>query len=79
VIPDDVYKVLIANDEPIILAIMKVIFEKCNFVVTAVQNGQMVFDKINSKSKQLDNMYDLVVLDLDMPVCDGYDACKQTI
>jgi CheY-like chemotaxis protein len=28
-------------------------------------------------TQQLDKMYDLVILDLDMPVCDGYDACQQ--
>lgn len=70
-------RVLIANDEPVQLAILKVIFEKCGFETYTTQNGNEAYEQIVQKTKKLGQMFDLVVLDLDMPVCDGYDACKK--
>jgi DNA-binding response OmpR family regulator len=54
------------------LAILKVIFEKCNFVTTTTINGQLAFEKIIEKSKNLNGLYDLVILDLDMPIMNGF-------
>lgn len=70
-------RVLIANDDPVQLAILKVIFEKCNFLTYTAQNGMQAYEQITKKTKQLEFMYDLVILDLEMPVCDGYSACQQ--
>lgn len=36
---DEPYRVLIANDNPLQLTILQVIFEKCDFVSTTAQNG----------------------------------------
>jgi CheY-like chemotaxis protein len=71
------YSVLIANDCPMQLAILKIIFEKCEFVTTVAINGQLAFEKIIEKSKNPDGLYDLVILDLDMPILDGFEACKK--
>lgn len=33
--------------------------------------------KKNQKIGQENLFYDLILLDLDMPICNGYDACRQ--
>ena len=45
--------------------------ENKNFEVTTAQNGQVAFEKFRSC-----NNFDLVILDLNMPISDGYEACQ---
>mmetsp|Transcript_34459 Transcript_34459/g.52735 ORF Transcript_34459/g.52735 Transcript_34459/m.52735 type:complete len:236 (+) Transcript_34459:2942-3649(+) len=81
--------VLIANDDELQLFVLTTIFERSGFVVTTAKNGFEAFSKVkqsiqtireienmspnNSFSK---NLFDLIVLDLNMPITNGYDACK---
>ena len=69
-------KCLIANDEPLSLAILEAIFEKLNFEVVCARNGQQAYEKVLETIGNFDKMFDLVVLDLNMPIADGYEACK---
>lgn len=43
---EEPWRVLIANDDPLQLTILKVIFEKCDFVTTTAQNGQIAYEKV---------------------------------
>ena len=74
-------KVLIANDEVLSLEIMALLFEstsKCQ--VDQAQNGFEAFEYINKKfNNQPQQFYDLVVLDLNMPISDGYETCQKII
>jgi len=52
-------------------------FEKCHMEVETSINGHQAFEIL---SKQQDSKrFDLVVLDLNMPISDGYETCKNII
>jgi CheY-like chemotaxis protein len=64
-------RILIADDEPTILALAKVKLESQGYVVETARNGK---DALNiMKSSHLD----LIVLDVVMPVMDGVDVYKE--
>ncbi len=61
-------KILIAEDNPINLKLLQTILEQEHFQVTAVDNGQKAVDAY------LMEQYDLILMDIDMPVMDGLTA-----
>lgn len=71
-------RVLIANDEPMQLEMLKLLFTKMNFSVKTSVNGyEALLEVKECLSDQV--FYDLVVLDLNMPIMNGYKACKNII
>eukprot|EP00356_Strombidium_inclinatum_P008110 CAMPEP_0170486172 /NCGR_PEP_ID=MMETSP0208-20121228/5247_1 /TAXON_ID=197538 /ORGANISM="Strombidium inclinatum, Strain S3" /LENGTH=64 /DNA_ID=CAMNT_0010760023 /DNA_START=2949 /DNA_END=3143 /DNA_ORIENTATION=+ len=54
-------------------------FENNGFEVTTAMNGHEAFIKIQEsfENAELAKMYDLIILDLNMPISDGYDACQK--
>ena len=54
-------------------------FDKLNFEVVCACNGQEAYEKFVEENKNSGEMFDLVVLDLNMPVANGYEACKNII
>jgi len=45
--------------------------------VTVAQNGFEAFEIIKSSmSETLESIFDLIILDLNMPISDGYQACE---
>ena len=49
-------------------------FEKAQMEVVTAINGHQAFEILN---KQTDSsMFDLVILDLNMPISDGYETCR---
>ena len=64
-------KILIADDEPHIREILKVYFDKENFVVVEAEDGQQALSMIEKEKP------DLVLLDIMMPVLDGITACEE--
>ena len=78
---------LIANDEPMQLYILKAIFKKFEFDVTEAINGHQAFEIISDSLAIQDNsmkniyhhMFDLIVLDLNMPISDGFQACSKIL
>jgi CheY-like chemotaxis protein len=67
---------LIANDDPLQLAILEAIFEKNKFKVTTAINGQQAYEAALKSKHHPSLIFDLIVLDLQMPVCDGFEACR---
>jgi signal transduction histidine kinase/CheY-like chemotaxis protein len=61
-------KILVAEDNPINLSLLKTILMQHHFQVTAVDNGQKAVDAYLKES------FDLVLMDIDMPVMDGLTA-----
>jgi signal transduction histidine kinase len=61
-------KILLAEDNKINQLVAKRFLEKWNAQVTIVENGKEALDNA------LLNEYDVVLMDLDMPIMDGYEA-----
>ena len=45
--------------------------------VTTAINGHQAFEILSKQTE--DNFFDLVILDLNMPISDGYETCKNII
>ena len=69
-------RVLIANDELFQLSILEALFGKSGFDVTTAINGQEAYEHCLRKFANGNSGFDLVVLDLCMPVSDGFNACR---
>ncbi len=63
-------KILIVDDEEDILQLLKYNLEKNKFEVITAKNGYEALQKIESKP-------DLVILDLMMPIIDGFETLKK--
>jgi len=57
------------------LMVLKSLFIKLHFDVETAQNGQIAYEKVEACNSPNSKPFDLVVLDLEMPVCNGYTAC----
>jgi len=64
-------KILLVEDNPINVMVAKKFLSRWNIEVEVAENGQESLDKITE-----DN-YDLVLMDLQMPIMDGYDASRE--
>ena len=62
--------ILIAEDDPEIAMLERDYLEMEGYRVTVVENGQHAITHI------LNNPYDLILLDLMLPGCSGYDVCR---
>ena len=65
---------MIANDEALSLTILEAIFLKKGFKVSKAKNGQEAYEKVKQTIDDTEDMFDLVVLDLNMPIANGYEA-----
>lgn len=64
-------KILIAEDNNINQILVKTLLNKKNFIVDTAENGLLAFEKVR------DYNYNIVLMDLHMPVLDGYEATKK--
>jgi signal transduction histidine kinase/CheY-like chemotaxis protein/PAS domain-containing protein len=60
--------ILLAEDNKINQIVAKRFLEKWNAMVTIVENGKQAVEAA------LANQYDIILMDLDMPIMDGYEA-----
>ena len=65
------YSVLIAEDEPRMRAVLKDYFEKKGYEVLAAADGGEAADILETR------MIDAAVLDVMMPVYDGFEVCRR--
>jgi PAS domain S-box-containing protein len=64
-------KVLLAEDSPDNRMLIEAYFKATDYQLEAVENGQEAVEKFKSKR------YDVVLMDIHMPVMDGYTAVRQ--
>ena len=58
------------------LTILEALFERAKFEVVTATNGQEAYEEVLKTTSRDERQFDLVVLDLCMPITDGYEACK---
>ena len=67
------------------LYILKVIFQKHDFEVITAINGHEAYEIIDQSLKDKDRLedphclFDIVLLDLNMPISNGYEACTKIL
>lgn len=64
-------KILVAEDSSVIQNLTKRILTMQNYDIVAVKNGKQVLDRLAKDD------YDLLLLDLNMPVMDGVECAKK--
>ena len=78
-IKDKQIKCLIVNDCAMQATIISTMLKKLNFAVTIAQNGfqalQMITD-LNYEGGEVIDFYQFVIMDLNMPIMNGFDSCK---
>ncbi len=63
-------KILIAEDSSVILNLTKKILMQQNFEIVTVKNGNAVLEK-------LDESFDLILMDINMPLLDGMETTRR--
>lgn len=64
--------VLIVEDHPLNLEITEKLLKRTGMIVSCAENGQECLDLLAVRQD-----YDVVLMDLHMPVMDGFEACKK--
>ncbi len=64
-------RILAAEDNSLNQKLLKAIFERLNIPLTVVNNGQEALDRLREET------FDMVLMDIQMPVMDGYTAIKE--
>ena len=64
-------KILVAEDNPSNQKLINILLQKMGMEVTLVGDGQAAVEKALSET------YDLVLMDMQMPILDGYEATRQ--
>lgn len=66
----DEIRVLVVDDVALNQLLMKVVMTNLGFVPDVAENGKVAVEKLRT------NTYDIVLMDLHMPVMDGYEATR---
>ncbi|MDN3582952.1 response regulator [Mucilaginibacter flavus] len=61
-------RILVADDNHLNQLLIRKVLEKRNYDVDVVENGQLAVDKLS------ESYYDMILMDLDMPELNGYEA-----
>lgn len=64
-------KILVADDNPIIVEVIKSALKAENYQVSVAYDGQEALDKVHQENP------DLILLDILMPKMNGYMVCKK--
>jgi signal transduction histidine kinase/CheY-like chemotaxis protein len=64
-------RILVAEDAKANQTLIQILLQKMGFQVTIVEDGQQAVDKVRSE------IYDLILMDMQMPVMNGYEATRE--
>jgi CheY-like chemotaxis protein len=67
---EGIYEILVVDDEPVNIQVLKNILQMRHYSVTSAYNGQEALELIESGKK-----FDLILLDVMMPKMSGYEVC----
>jgi CheY-like chemotaxis protein len=66
-------RLLLVEDHPLNQAVARGMLEHVGARVDVAENGQLAVDRLRTAGSQ----YDMVLMDVQMPVMDGYEATRQ--
>lgn len=66
--------ILLVEDNELNREIALEILTNCGFCIDTAENGVEAVEKVKNSTEE---MYDLVLMDIQMPVMDGYEATRQ--
>ncbi|MBT6157512.1 MAG: PAS domain S-box protein [Planctomycetaceae bacterium] len=69
-------RVLLVEDGPSNQRLISYILNKAGAEVTVAENGQVAIDKVHAEGIA-GAAYDVILMDMQMPILDGYDATRQ--
>lgn len=69
-------RILVAEDGPDNQKLLQFVLKKSGAQVQIVENGQLAIDAVVA-AMEAQQPYDVVLMDMSMPVLDGYDATRQ--
>lgn len=72
--PRDIRRILLAEDVEMNQELAVAILENAGFAVDVADNGQIAFEKLK---KSEPGYYQAILMDIQMPVMDGYEATKR--
>ncbi|MEM6829476.1 MAG: response regulator [Bacteroidota bacterium] len=64
-------KIIVAEDSSVIQNLTRKILSQMNYEIVSVKNGKQVLDLLNKQD------YDLILLDIHMPVMDGMECATK--
>lgn len=70
-------KVLLVDDDPMVLLAVKSMILRLGCEVESAENGEVAVNKIKENNKAESTKYDLVFMDINMPIMNGYTATRQ--
>ena len=68
--------ILVAEDNPINALLARALIQRLGHRPTMVENGAAAYQAWHA-ARHANNPYDLILMDLHMPDCDGFDATRQ--
>ncbi len=69
-------RVLLVEDEPLVLLAERQMIKKLGMEVDEAVNGEIAVRAVKEKNAKEETKYDLVLMDINMPVMNGYIASK---
>ena len=63
-------KIIVVEDSNVVQNLLKKILSRLNYEVESAKNGQQLIDMMSNST------YDLILLDINMPVMDGMECAK---
>ncbi len=70
-------RVLIVDDDPLIQLAMKSMATKLGCMVEKAENGKAAVELVRDRNKKAETRFDLVLMDVNMPVMNGYEASEK--
>lgn len=81
--PDKQFRVLSVEDNKLNQALICRMMQKLKYVYEVAGNGQEAIDIYtnanNTKSNNQKDAFDVILMDLQMPICDGFEATRQIL
>lgn len=71
------FEILIVDDSPCIVKMLSMMLRRLGYGITTAENGEIALKKIEEKWKKDQKGFDLVLMDLQMPVMDGLEATRR--